>query len=623
MAVMRWLALLALLFPAVALAQPGPPPGGASLANPTATAGPAAVNGSATTAMRSDAAPAVQKGSASVFGIMECDNSTVTCPGGVLSSVGGAATSITPGTTTIIGATAPCAITNITSTTMGCLAYGTTGASTLVETSGAGFISPAILNIGIGSGEITSGTTGYLLYNNAGVPGNETIASILTAGNGISITGTTNATITASSPVRTVTTSPTIGSGDLGGQINMNVSGGGTLTVPATSTFVANSTVSVVNYSASTAAVSTTPTINAGGGCVTATGIPSGDTWQMLSNGTSIECFQTVSSGGGTNVLTGAGAGTSGYPQPQTMSNGATVTPANPVGAFTFYTLAQAHGTNNAIAVPATANPNQQVTFTLTQDSTGGSTITFAAGYTFLSGTPSFNTAANAVNVVGCYVTSATGPTLSCSFYAPTVPTMASTGFSAILDSPAGTPTLSNTPSGVTLWAPSNSGTNEIYTSCIAAPATPYTVVARLGLNFDFSSTTDEWGGITWRKAGAANVEPITLNGLIVSSVTTLELGSNNFTNASTFAGTTESATNPIFAMYDFTEMLHNDGTNISVSFGGGDTEGSTSIAGVYYTKSIASSFLGAGNFNDICLFLDAKGANSSVTLKSFKILSQ
>lgn len=57
---------------------------GISAANPTATAGPAAVNGVATTFMRSDGAPAVQKGTAAQFGIVECDATTITCPIGVL-----------------------------------------------------------------------------------------------------------------------------------------------------------------------------------------------------------------------------------------------------------------------------------------------------------------------------------------------------------------------------------------------------------------------------------------------------------------------------------------------------------------------------------------------------------
>ena len=58
-------------------------------ANPSATAGPAAINGSATTFMRSDGAPAVQKASATQFGIVEVDGTTITAVGGVISSTGG------------------------------------------------------------------------------------------------------------------------------------------------------------------------------------------------------------------------------------------------------------------------------------------------------------------------------------------------------------------------------------------------------------------------------------------------------------------------------------------------------------------------------------------------------
>jgi hypothetical protein len=64
--------------------------GGASGANPTATASNTAVNGVATTFMRSDAAPAVQLGSASVFGLVKVDGTTITASGGVISSTGGA-----------------------------------------------------------------------------------------------------------------------------------------------------------------------------------------------------------------------------------------------------------------------------------------------------------------------------------------------------------------------------------------------------------------------------------------------------------------------------------------------------------------------------------------------------
>lgn len=60
---------------------------GTLAANPNATAGPTAVNGSASTFMRSDAAPAVQLGSNSIKGIVQCDGTSITCSSGVISTV--------------------------------------------------------------------------------------------------------------------------------------------------------------------------------------------------------------------------------------------------------------------------------------------------------------------------------------------------------------------------------------------------------------------------------------------------------------------------------------------------------------------------------------------------------
>jgi hypothetical protein len=62
---------------------------GSSAANPTATASDTAVNGTATTFMRSDAAPAIQKASSSQFGLVKVDGTTITASGGVISAVGG------------------------------------------------------------------------------------------------------------------------------------------------------------------------------------------------------------------------------------------------------------------------------------------------------------------------------------------------------------------------------------------------------------------------------------------------------------------------------------------------------------------------------------------------------
>jgi hypothetical protein len=59
----------------------------------------------------------------------------------------------------------------------------------------------AASSVAPGTTTVSPCTTLNILYNNAGVLGCETIASILTAGTGISVTGTTNATITNSGVV--------------------------------------------------------------------------------------------------------------------------------------------------------------------------------------------------------------------------------------------------------------------------------------------------------------------------------------------------------------------------------------------------------------------------------------
>lgn len=70
---------------------------GPSPANPTATASDTAVNGTATTYMRSDAAPAVQKGTSAQFGLVKVDGTSITSASGLISAVAGPATLFHPG----------------------------------------------------------------------------------------------------------------------------------------------------------------------------------------------------------------------------------------------------------------------------------------------------------------------------------------------------------------------------------------------------------------------------------------------------------------------------------------------------------------------------------------------
>lgn len=60
-------------------------------ANPTATAGPTAVNGTAKTFMTSDSAPAVQIATTGQLGLVQPDGTTITIAAGVISASSGGA----------------------------------------------------------------------------------------------------------------------------------------------------------------------------------------------------------------------------------------------------------------------------------------------------------------------------------------------------------------------------------------------------------------------------------------------------------------------------------------------------------------------------------------------------
>ena len=166
-----------------------------------------------------------------------------------------------------------------------------TGGNHLNYTSGTGFscgTTGGAASLTINSTGITSSTANYLLYSDGTKLQQETIASILTAGNGIAITGTTNATIATTAPNRSVASGgATIGSGDLSGQVNSADASPQTFTQPSSGTAGANTTVTETNQAAGLVTMSGGQTLN---GIAAATLSQYG--WvSCTGNGTTADCF--------------------------------------------------------------------------------------------------------------------------------------------------------------------------------------------------------------------------------------------------------------------------------------------------------------------------------------------
>jgi hypothetical protein len=258
-------------------------------------------------------------------------------------------------------------------------------------------------------------------------PGTTGVTAVGNNGNGVTITGNGSGPYTGkvgiglNTPDHTYSANHTVGASDMAG--TMNLTGTATLTIPAISStvFAQGMTGCYVNQGSGVWTISSTPAING----LNSTSVPPGTGGCLVSNGTSLDWQPGAQPATGTqygvveNPLTGTGAGSHGYVATQTLpASTGTITPQNPVGQQTNYAVVL---TGNAtIAVPTTVAVNQNVQFQITESSGGGNTLTFASGYTFLTGTPSFSTIASATNVVGCYATSSstTGTgTFNCVYY--------------------------------------------------------------------------------------------------------------------------------------------------------------------------------------------------------------
>lgn len=338
-------------------------------ANPTGTAADVAVNGVATTFMRSDGAPAVQKGSDSAFGIVKVDGTTITATGGVITATaGGAGCTVSGGAGAVFntGSSACTTDTSITATA-GALALGASGTAGSVAmgnaTSGTVKIQPVTGALGTVTLSLPAATDTLLGKATTDTLTNKTYDTAGT-GNSFSINGVAATANTGTGSVARAT-SPTFVTPTLGVASATSVNKW-TMTAPTTAA-----------------------TLTAGGDSLTYTMPAATSTIAGLSVNQAWTAGQAVTPTVGGN--TGA----------------ATVTPdAATSNGFT-YTLTG----NITLANPSNVKAGQVLNFQLTQDGTGSRTIALGNQYKFASATaPTWSTGAGKIDILSCWwVTTSVG----------------------------------------------------------------------------------------------------------------------------------------------------------------------------------------------------------------------
>ena len=341
--------------------------GGGTPADPTATAGPAAVNGSAATYMRSDAAPAVQVGSSTQEGLLQCGSNT-TCTAGTISvaapgSPGGSNTQVQYNASSSFGGISG-VTSNGTAMTFAnsdlLLLGSSTGYTTFASANASGtnytITFPAATGtVALTSGSVASfsaGTTGFT--PNSATSGAVTLAGTLGVANGgtncstasitcfNNITGLSAAGTTGTTSTNLVfSTSPTLVTPTLGVATATSLNGNTFTTGTYTLTGSAGKTLDFTNTLILSGTDSTTMTFPSSSATVAGLGIA--ETWTaaqtfntsdlVINGGSATAGVASVTSGGvvsSETIATALGNRTT-LPTKQafTSSSGTYTTPAN------------------------------------------------------------------------------------------------------------------------------------------------------------------------------------------------------------------------------------------------------------------------------------------------------
>ena len=285
---------------------------------------------------------------------------------------------------------------------------------------------------GGGGGTVGSGTAGQV----AAYPSSGTSVQGYTLGGNNFVVDNSGHTVNLTSPNRSAASGATIGSGDIGGQVNSTDASAATFTQPSTGTAGAGQGWIMTDQAAGVVTLSGGQTLNG----LAATTLHQGGWAACTGNGTNADCFGFPGFGALSGDATATAAGVTTVSKVngdanvafldanQSFTKGQAVTPLttspcgtqSPAGTMTMdFSLSNScvatFGAGNlTIANPTNIKAGQGFVLKLIQDSTGSRTASWGTDFKWTAGSPpTLATAANSYDVISCW-TATTGE-INCS----------------------------------------------------------------------------------------------------------------------------------------------------------------------------------------------------------------
>lgn len=195
--------------------------------------------------------------------------------------------------------------------------------------------------------------------------------------------------------------------------------------------------------------------------------------------------------------------------------------------------------------------------------------------------------------------------------------TFGSTGFpTTFTTNPGGTDaTIAQDATGITISVTAF-GSDNMNAVCKTAPATPYTISAKITLNTLWGSHagsdgSDSGGGLAWRDSSTGKFAGAWLLPETSDATNWAELFLIDFSDPSTYGGSTEGDVKT-WDPYTW-EQLSDDGTNATYRF---SNDGFHFIQIASVAKS--SGYLGATGYKQVCFFGSGHGGPATITLNTW-----